>query len=100
MEDRDSNSLRGSFVHFLQEPPSPPGVAEAVQLRKNSMKKEHLSTDEKPKSAEDKLDKQLQDSFPTSDPPSFSPGAVGAPKRKTKDNGAAAPGHAEKKPHR
>jgi hypothetical protein len=31
------------------------------------------------------IDQQLEDSFPTSDPPSFSPGAVGAPEdRKTK----------------
>jgi hypothetical protein len=31
------------------------------------------------------VDQQLEDSFPTSDPPSFSPGAVGAPEdRKTK----------------
>jgi len=43
------------------------------------MKKEHLSTDTHPKSKEEKLDNQLRDSFPTSDPPSFSPGAVGAP---------------------
>ena len=46
------------------------------------MKKEHLSTDKHPKSKEEKLDNQLRDSFPTSDPPSFSPGAVGAPKRR------------------
>ncbi|HEY2446078.1 MAG TPA: hypothetical protein VGI20_10100 [Rhizomicrobium sp.] len=31
---------------------------------------------------EEKLDKQLSDSFPSSDPPSFSPGAVGAPKNR------------------
>jgi hypothetical protein len=48
------------------------------------MKTEHLSTDKTPKNKEEKLDKELEDSFPTSDPPSFSPGAVGAPKaRKT-----------------
>jgi hypothetical protein len=46
------------------------------------MKKEHLSTDTPAKSKEDKLDKQLEDSFPTSDPPSHSPGAVGAPKNR------------------
>jgi hypothetical protein len=46
------------------------------------MKKEHLSTDKRPKSKEEKLDNQLCDSFPTSDPPSFSPGAVGAPKHR------------------
>lgn len=42
--------------------------------------KEHLSTDTPARTAEDKLDKQLQDSFPTSDPPSFSAGSIGAPK--------------------
>jgi hypothetical protein len=46
------------------------------------MKKEHLSTDTPAKNKEDKLDKQLQDSFPTSDPPSHTPGAVGAPKNR------------------
>ena len=46
------------------------------------MKKEHLSTDNHPKTKEEKLDNQLRDSFPTSDPPSFSPGAVGAPKHR------------------
>lgn len=44
------------------------------------MKKEHLSTDRKPKNKEQKIDDQLRDSFPTSDPPSFNPGTVGAPK--------------------
>lgn len=45
------------------------------------MKKEHLSTDRPPKNKEEKLDKALADSFPTSDPPSFSPGSVGEPKK-------------------
>ena len=44
------------------------------------MKTEHLSTDRKPKNKEQKIDDQLRDSFPTSDPPSFNPGTVGAPK--------------------
>ncbi|HEX3431897.1 MAG TPA: hypothetical protein VHT03_13535 [Rhizomicrobium sp.] len=44
------------------------------------MKTEHLSTDRKPKTKEQKIDDQLRDSFPTSDPPSFNPGTVGAPK--------------------
>ena len=44
------------------------------------MKTEHLSTDRKPKNKEQKVDDQLRDSFPTSDPPSFNPGTVGAPK--------------------
>ena len=44
------------------------------------MKTEHLSTDRKPKNKEQKIDDQLRDSFPTSDPPSFNPGTAGAPK--------------------
>jgi hypothetical protein len=44
------------------------------------MKTEHLSTDRKPKNKEQKIDDQLRDSFPTSDPPSYNPGTVGAPK--------------------
>jgi len=47
------------------------------------MKPEHLSTDRKPKTKEQKLDDQLRDSFPSSDPPSFNPGTIGAPKDKT-----------------
>jgi hypothetical protein len=46
------------------------------------MKTEHLSTDRKAKNKEEKIDDQLRDSFPTSDPPSFNPGTVGAPKEK------------------
>jgi hypothetical protein len=46
----------------------------------SAMKKQHLSTDTEAKGAEDKMDKRLQDSFPTSDPPSHSPGVIGAPK--------------------
>ncbi|HEY1630567.1 MAG TPA: hypothetical protein VGF56_04590 [Rhizomicrobium sp.] len=47
--------------------------------------KEHLSTDTPAKTKEEKLDKQLQDSFPTSDPPSYSGGAIGAPKSRESD---------------
>ena len=43
------------------------------------MKKQHLSTDTKAQNKEEKVDKHLQDSFPTSDPPSHSPGTIGAP---------------------
>jgi len=43
------------------------------------MKKQRLSTDTKAQNEEEKVDKRLQDSFPTSDPPSHSPGTVGAP---------------------
>jgi len=51
------------------------------------MKTEHLSTDRKPKNKEQKIDDQLRDSFPTSDPPSFNPGTVGAPKSGKKKAG-------------
>lgn len=50
--------------------------------------KEHLSTDTPARNKEEKLDKQLQDSFPASDPPSYSGGAIGAPK--SRESGAAA----------
>lgn len=43
---------------------------------------EHHSTDKKPTSKEAKIDAQMEDSFPASDPPSFSGGnhIIGAPK--------------------
>lgn len=42
---------------------------------------EHHSTDKTPVTREDKVDAQMEDSFPASDPPSFSGGnhVVGAP---------------------
>lgn len=42
---------------------------------------EHLSTAKEPKTKEEKIDAQMEDSFPASDPPSFSGGnhAIGAP---------------------
>jgi len=43
------------------------------------MKTKHPSTERKPKKKEQNIDDQLRDSFPTSDPPSFNPGTVGAP---------------------
>ncbi|HEY5085320.1 MAG TPA: hypothetical protein VII48_12390 [Rhizomicrobium sp.] len=44
---------------------------------------EHLSTDKPAKTKEEKIDRQMEDSFPASDPPSFSGGnhIVGAPER-------------------
>jgi len=53
------------------------------------MKTEHLSTDRKAKNNEEKLDDQLRDSFPTSDPPSHSPGAAGAPKNRESEAATA-----------
>lgn len=43
---------------------------------------EHHSTDKKPETKEEKIDAQMEDSFPASDPPSFSGGnhIIGAPK--------------------
>ena len=42
---------------------------------------EHLSTDKPVRTKEEKIDAQMEDSFPASDPPSFSGGnhAIGAP---------------------
>jgi hypothetical protein len=44
---------------------------------------EHLSTAKPAKTREEKIDRQMEDSFPASDPPSFSGGnhIVGAPER-------------------
>ena len=48
---------------------------------------EHLSTDKPATNREEKIDKQMQDSFPASDPPSFSGGnhIIGAPKERESD---------------
>lgn len=42
---------------------------------------EHLSTAREPETRDEKIDAQMQDSFPASDPPSYSGGnhAIGAP---------------------
>jgi hypothetical protein len=42
---------------------------------------EHLSTSKPPKTPDEKIDRQMKDSFPASDPPSYSGGnhAIGAP---------------------
>ena len=42
---------------------------------------EHLSTGKPSKTQEEKIDRQMEDSFPASDPPSFSGGnhIIGAP---------------------
>ena len=62
------------------------------------MKTEHLSTDRKPKNKEQKIDDQLRDSFPTSDPPSFNPGSVGAPKGDTRNSDHKIKASKEQKP--
>ncbi len=54
---------------------------------------EHLSTDRKPETKEDKIDAQMEDTFPASDPPSYSGGnhIIGAPSGRESD--APAPDH-------
>jgi hypothetical protein len=48
---------------------------------------EHLSTSKPAASREDKIDRQMEDSFPASDPPSFSGGnhTIGAPVSRESD---------------
>jgi hypothetical protein len=48
---------------------------------------EHLSTNRPTTSKEEKIDRQMEDSFPASDPPSFSGGnhIVGAPVERKSD---------------
>ena len=52
---------------------------------------EHLSTDKPASTKEEKIDRQMEDTFPASDPPSFSGGnhAIGAPTER--ESGAAQP---------
>ena len=49
---------------------------------------EHHSTDKQPKNKEEKIDAQMADSFPASDPPSFSGGnhIIGAPSGRESDS--------------
>jgi len=48
---------------------------------------EHLSTNKPATNKEEKIDRQMEDSFPASDPPSFSGGnhIIGAPKERESD---------------
>ena len=50
-------------------------------LKPHEKMPEHHSTDKTPKTKEEKIDAQMADSFPASDPPSFSGGnhIIGAP---------------------
>lgn len=52
---------------------------------------EHHSTDKQPMSKEEKIDAQMEDSFPASDPPSFSGGnhIIGAPPDRESESPAA-----------
>jgi len=58
-------------------------------LKPHEKMPEHHSTDREPKTREEKIDAQMEDSFPASDPPSFSGGnhIIGAPKGR--ESGAA-----------
>ena len=58
-------------------------------LKPHEKMPEHHSTDREPKTKEEKIDAQMEDSFPASDPPSFSGGnhIVGAPT--DRESGAA-----------
>ena len=49
---------------------------------------EHLSTAKPAASREEKIDRQMEDSFPASDPPSFSGGnhIIGAPKERESES--------------
>lgn len=49
---------------------------------------EHHSTDKQPKTKEEKIDAQMADSFPASDPPSYSGGnhIIGAPSGRESDS--------------
>jgi hypothetical protein len=49
---------------------------------------EHLSTAKPASSREEKIDRQMEDSFPASDPPSFSGGnhVIGAPKERESES--------------
>ena len=49
---------------------------------------EHLSTTKPARNREEKIDRQMEDSFPASDPPSFSGGnhTIGAPKERESDS--------------
>lgn len=51
------------------------------KLKPHEKMPEHHSTDKTPTTKEEKIDAQMEDSFPTSDPPSFSGGKhiIGAP---------------------
>jgi hypothetical protein len=53
-----------------------------VSIRGRNVKTDHLSTDKPTKAEEKKLDRQLKDTFPASDPPSYSAGLIGAPPKR------------------
>jgi hypothetical protein len=64
-------------------------MTQAEKLKAHEKMPEHHSTDKEPKTKEEKIDAQMADSFPASDPPSFSGGnhIIGAPV--ARESGAA-----------
>jgi hypothetical protein len=56
-------------------------MTKADKLKPHEEMPEHHSTDKQPVTKEEKIDAQMEDSFPASDPPSFSGGnhIIGAP---------------------
>jgi hypothetical protein len=74
----------------------------STHLKPHEKMPEHHSTDKTPTTKEEKIDAQMEDSFPASDPPSFSGGnhIIGAPSgRESESPSADAPAvvEAEKK---
>ena len=61
------------------------------KLKPHEEMPEHHSTDKQPVTKEDKIDAQMADSFPASDPPSFSGGnhIIGAPSGRESDAATA-----------
>jgi hypothetical protein len=62
-----------------------------TQLKPHEKMPERHSTDKQPATKEEKIDAQMADSFPASDPPSFSGGnhIVGAPTGRKSDAAAS-----------
>jgi hypothetical protein len=60
-------------------------------LKPHEKMPEHHSTDKTPSTKEEKIDAQLEDSFPASDPPSYSGGKhiIGAPIARESDSPTA-----------
>jgi len=57
-------------------------------LKDHEKMPEHLSTANPARSREEKIDRQMEDSFPASDPPSYSGGnhVIGAPPERESDS--------------
>jgi hypothetical protein len=64
-----------------------PAAALMAQTRRPFMQTDKKLTPEERKKQDDKIDRQMKDSFPASDPPSYSGGKhiIGAPKERESD---------------